>query len=87
MKFQENNTKLRVLLLEKVLLEHPEGLSMTEILSYLHRHFIKVERKTVYADLQALNYLYDVQYDRKKYRYILKRLPNDTFKEITINNG
>lgn len=85
MKYKENNTRLRVLLLEKVLLEHPEGLSMTEILCYLHQHFIKVERKAIYTDLQALNYLYDVQYDRKKYRYILKRLPNDIFKDISSN--
>ena len=83
MKCKENNTRLRVLLLEKALLEHPEGLSMTQILCYLHQHFIKVERKTVYVDLQALNYLYDVQYDRKKRCFILKRLPNDTLKDVS----
>lgn len=81
MKYQENNTKLRILLVEKVLLDHPEGLKMTEILCYLHQHFIKVERKTIYTDLQALNYLYDVHYSHKKKRFILKRLPNDTFKD------
>lgn len=78
MKCQENNTRLRVLLLEKLLLEHPEGQSMAEILCYLHQHFIKVERKTIYIDIQALNYLYDVQYSHKKKRFILKRLPKDT---------
>lgn len=84
MKSKENNTRLRVLLLEKALLEHPEGLSMNQILCYLHQHLIKVERKTIYTDLQALNYLYDVQYDTKKRCYTLKRLPNDKFKDTTI---
>ena len=56
---------------------------MAEILCYLHQHYIKVERKAVYTDLQALNYLYDVQYSNKKKRFILKRLPNDTFKDIS----
>lgn len=82
MKYKENNSRLRVLLVEKVLLENPGGVSMAQILSYLHQHFIKVERKTIYADLQALNYLYNVQYNRKKNCFTLKRLPNDTFKDI-----
>lgn len=85
MKCKENNPRLRILLVEKVLLENPEGLSMAQILCYLHQHFIKAERKSIYTDLQALSYLYDVQYSKKQNRFILKRLQNDTFKDIPSN--
>ena len=75
MKLKDNNSRLRLLLVEKALLDNPEGLKMSEIISYLQQHDLTAERKTILQDLYALNYLYDVQYTRCGHRHILRRLP------------
>ena len=75
MKLKDNCPRLRLLLVEKVLLDNPDGLTMNEIMCYLHQHNLTAKRQTVYDDLTALNYLYDVQY--KKPRHIIRKLTGE----------
>ena len=77
MKCQEN--KLRLLLVEHMLLGNPQGLSMKQIISRLQQHNITSERKAIYGDLIALNYIYDVQY--KNGLHTICRLPRSDHNE------
>lgn len=73
-RFIETDSRVEQLEKENKILKYAVGASA-----------VKAERKSIYTDLQALNYLYDVQYSKKQNRFILKRLQNDTFKDIPSN--
>jgi Fe2+ or Zn2+ uptake regulation protein len=70
MRKAEANTKLRVLLIERLLRRNPQGLTVPEILAALERNNISANRKTIYDDLAILTLLYPVDVRREGMRTI-----------------
>lgn len=57
---KSSNQKLKIMYLSKILEEKTDnehGLTMSEIIAELDRYGVKAERKSIYDDLEALNYL------------------------------
>ncbi|MBO5934059.1 MAG: hypothetical protein J6Q94_01085 [Clostridia bacterium] len=63
---KKSDTKIRVIVVEKLLRDNPKGMTVKQILFYLELQFnITADRKSIYDDICVLTLLYDVQKIRK----------------------
>lgn len=62
-----SNTKIRLLAVEKFLMDNPQGVTMKQILSYLEYQFhITADRKSIYDDIRVLTLFHNIQMIKKK---------------------
>ena len=60
------DSRLRILAVEKILLDNPQGKSVAQIINALECLYqIKADRKTLYADFAALTFFHNLQTYRK----------------------
>lgn len=60
---KDENTKIRILAVAKILRDRAEGATVKEILDALNmRYDIKTQRSTIYRDLMAIDRLYPVEF-------------------------
>ena len=70
----KSDTKVRILAVNKLLHEYPNGLSIKEILDKLHNIYnISANRKTIYDDLNAITYYCDLQIT-KEHKYKIENM-------------
>ena len=72
---KNSNTKVRLLAVNKLLHDNPDGLSMKEIIRKLDCLYkIKGERKAIYSDLNTITYFCNLQFTQERKYKIEKML-------------
>jgi hypothetical protein len=70
----KSDTKLRILAVNKLLHEYPNGLSIKEILDKLHNIYnISADRKSIYDNLNTITYFCNLQIT-KEHKYKIENM-------------